>query len=77
MGRGAFAGIIQLLGCPGEIWVTLRAFLLPYQEGASGSHEGSAVQALCLFGNAQGVCADWCTPFGSRRWSWIKRLSVS
>ena len=26
MGRGAFAGIIQLLGCPGEMWVTLRAF---------------------------------------------------
>ena len=31
MGRCAFAHIIQLLECPGEVWATQRAFLLPYQ----------------------------------------------
>ena len=34
---------------------------------AEGSHENSAVQARCSCGNAQGVRADWCAPFGSRR----------
>ena len=43
-GRCAFTHIIQLL----ESWATQRAFLLPHQEGAGGSHEGSVVQALCL-----------------------------
>ena len=66
MGRGAFTQIIKLLECPGEIWATQRAFLLPHQEGVSGSYEGSAVQALCLCGNAQGVCSDWFAPDGSR-----------
>ena len=29
VGRCAFAHIIQLLECPGEVWNTQRAFLLP------------------------------------------------
>ena len=43
MGFGAFTHIIQLLECLRDIWATQRAFLLPHQEGASGSHEDSAV----------------------------------
>ena len=39
MGLCGFAHNIQLLDCPGEVWATQRAFLLPYQEGARGSHE--------------------------------------
>ena len=66
-GRCAFAHIIQLLECPGEVWATQRAFLLSHQERAGGSHEGSAVRALRLCRNAQGVCADCSAPFGSRR----------
>ena len=31
---------------------TQRAFLLPRQEGAGGSHAGSTVRALCLCGDA-------------------------
>ena len=65
MGRCAFAHIIQLWECPGEVRATQRAFLLPYQEG--GSHEGGAVQARCSCGNAQGMCYDWFAPGGSRR----------
>ena len=53
MGHCASAHIFHSLECPGAVWATQRPFLLPYQEGARGSHEGSAVQAL-----AQGVCAD-------------------
>ena len=30
-------------------------------------HEGGAVQALCVCGNAQGVRADWFSPYRSRR----------
>ena len=52
-------------------------FLLPHQEGAGGPRAGSAVRALRLCGNAQGVCADWFAPFGSRKRSWIKCQSVS
>ena len=55
MGRGAFTHIIQLLECSKGIWTTQRASLLPHQEGASFSHEGRALQVLCLCGNAQGV----------------------
>ena len=65
MGRCAFAHIIQLLECPGEVWNTQRAFLLPNQEGAGGSHEGSAVHARCSCGNAQAACADWSTLFAA------------
>ena len=66
MGGGALAHIIQFLERPEVVRAARRALLL-HREGAGGSHEGSAVQALRLCGNAQGVCADWLTPFGSRR----------
>ena len=45
MGHGAFTYSIQLLECSEGIWATWRAFLL-HQQGASGSHEGSAGQAF-------------------------------
>ena len=47
-------------------------FLLPQQEGAGGPRAGSAVRALRLCGNAQGVCADWFAPFDGRKRSCIK-----
>ena len=43
MGRGAFAHMIQLLERPEEVRAARRAHFLLHQEGAIGSHEGSAV----------------------------------
>ena len=54
----------------GEIRVARRALFLPHQEGASCSHKGSAVKALCSCGDAQCMCFDWSTPYGSRRCLW-------
>ena len=54
VGRGASTHVMQLLERSGGIWATQRAFLLPHQEGASGSLDGSPVKAFCLCGNAHG-----------------------
>ena len=67
VGQCARVHSIHLLECPGEVWTAWRALFLAYQEGAGGGFERSAVQALCLCGNAHGVCACWSTPFGNRR----------
>ena len=52
---------------PGKDGPHSELFFFLIRKVAGGSHAGSAVGALCLCGNAQGVCVDWSAPFGNRR----------
>ena len=67
VGQCAPAHSVHLLDRSREAWAAWRALFLLCQEGAGGGFGRSAVQSLCLCGNAQGVRADWSAPIGSRR----------
>ena len=72
VGQCASAYSIHPLESSNEVWAAWRALFVPSQEGASGGSGPRGVQTLPLCGNAQGVCADWSTLFGSRRRSGVQ-----
>ena len=67
VGQRAPAPDVHPLERSREVWAAWRAPFLPHTEGVGGGFKRGVAKSLRLCGNAQGVCADWFAPFGSRR----------